>query len=224
MCWQSFYLHGFLLTLKKLQIQDIKMKVEDYPLIEHQHGGKRKNAGRKTHYQEKTVVMRVPESKVLEIKAWLKPKPEDDLSQKVELQAIRNRTALNIPYPSIPDDYSSTDQDYTEDFIDLNEYLVHNPLTTFVLRVNSLSMKNAGMDLDDQILIDRSLTAGHGDIVLALIHNEFTVKRLMKEKQQRGQTKIWLKAENPDYPDIYLRDEEPLIIWGVVTCILKKLR
>ncbi len=85
-------------------------------------------------------------------------------------------------------------------------------------------MKNAGIDLDDQTLIDRSLTAGHGDIVLALIHNEFTVKRLIKEKQQRDQTKIWLKAENPDYPDIYLRDEEPLIIWGVVTCILKKLR
>ena len=199
------------------------MKVEGSSTIEHQHGGKRKNAGRKTHYQEKTVVMRVPESKVLEIKAWLKPKPEDDLSQKIELQAIRNRTALAIPYPSI-DDFSSTDQNYTEDFIDLNEYLVHNPLSTFVLRVNSLSMQNAGIDLDDQILIDRSLTAGHGDIVLALIHNEFTVKRLMKEKQQRAQTKIWLKAENPDYPDIYLRNEEQLIIWGVVTCILKKLR
>ena len=200
------------------------MKVEDSGIIKHQHGGKRKNAGRKTKKKKKTVVMRVPESKVLEIKAWLKPKPEDDLSQKIELQAIRNRTALNIPYPSIPDDYSSTDQDYTEDFIDLNEYLVHNPLTTFVLRVNSLSMKNAGMDLDDQILIDRSLTVVLVDIVRALIHNEFTVKRLMKEKQQRAQTKTWLKAENPDYPDIYLRDEEQLIIWGVVTCILKKLR
>ncbi len=223
MCWQSFYLHGFLLVLKKLQIQDKKMKVEGSSTIEHQHGGKRKNAGRKTHYQEKTVVMRVPESKVLEIKAWLKPKPEDDLSQKIELQAIQNRTALAIPYPSI-NDFSSTDQNYTEDFIDLNEYLVHNPLSTFVLRVNSLSMQNAGIDLDDQILIDRSLTAGHGDIVLALIHNEFTVKRLMKEKQQRAQTKIWLKAENPDYPDIYLHNEEQLIIWGVVTCILKKLR
>ena len=199
------------------------MKVENSGIIKHQHGGKRKNAGRKTHYQEKTVVMRVPESKVLEIKAWLKPKPEDDLSQKIELQAIRNQTALNIPYPSI-DDFSSTAQDYTEDFIDLNEYLVHNPLSTFVLRVNSLSMKNAGIDPDDQVLIDRSLTAGHGDIVLALIHNEFTLKRLMKEKQQRAQTKTWLKAENPDYPDIYLRDEEQLIIWGVVTCILKKLR
>ncbi|OTG68012.1 DNA polymerase V [Acinetobacter sp. ANC 4470] len=199
------------------------MKVEDSSTIEHQHGGKRKNAGRKTHYQEKTVVMRVPESKVLEIKAWLKPKPADDLSQKIELQAIQNRTSLAIPYPSI-DDFSSTAQDYTEDVIDLNEYLVHNPLSTFVLRVNSLSMQNAGIDLDDQILIDRSLSAGHGDIVLALIDNEFTVKRLMKEKQQRAQTKIWLKAENPDYPDIYLRNEEQLIIWGVVTCILKKLR
>lgn len=218
-----FLFAWFFASLEKVTNSRLKMKVEDSGIIKHQHGGKRKNAGRKTHYQEKTVVMRVPESKVLEIKAWLKPKPEDDLSQKIELQAIRNQTALNIPYPSI-DDFSSTAQDYTEDFIDLNEYLVHNPLSTFVLRVNSLSMKNAGIDLDDQVLIDRSLTAGHGDIVLALIHNEFTLKRLMKEKQQRAQTKIWLKAENPDYPDIYLRDEEQLIIWGVVTCILKKLR
>jgi DNA polymerase V len=218
-----FLFTWFFASLEKVTNSRLKMKVEDSGIIKHQHGGKRKNAGRKTHYQEKTVVMRVPESKVLEIKAWLKPKPEDDLSQKIELQAIRNQTALNIPYPSI-DDFSSTAQDYTEDFIDLNEYLVHNPLSTFVLRVNSLSMKNAGIDPDDQVLIDRSLTAGHGDIVLALIHNEFTLKRLMKEKQQRAQTKTWLKAENPDYPDIYLRDEEQLIIWGVVTCILKKLR
>jgi DNA polymerase V len=218
-----FLFAWFFASLEKVTNSRLKMKVEDSGIIKHQHGGKRKNAGRKTHYQEKTVVMRVPESKVLEIKAWLKPKPEDDLSQKIELQAIRNQTALNIPYPSI-DDFSSTAQDYTEDFIDLNEYLVHNPLTTFVLRINSLSMKNAGIDPDDQVLIDRSLTAGHGDIVLALIHNEFTLKRLMKEKQQRAQTKTWLKAENPDYPDIYLRDEEQLIIWGVVTCILKKLR
>ena len=52
---------------------------------QHGHGGKRKNAGRKTQYQEKTVVMRVPESKVSEIKSWLKPKPADDRSQKIEL-------------------------------------------------------------------------------------------------------------------------------------------
>lgn len=85
-------------------------------------------------------------------------------------------------------------------------------------------MKNAGIDIDDQILVDRSLNAEHGDIVLALINNEFTLKRLMIEKQKNREVKIWLKAENPEYPDIYLRSEEQLMIWGVVTCILKKLR
>ena len=196
------------------------MKAKDPMIIEHSHGGRRKNAGRKTQYQEKTVVMRVPESKVLEIKAWLQPKPEDDRIKNIELQPIQIRTQLDIPYPL----ESVSAQDYTEDFIDLNEYLIHNPLSTFVLRVNSLSMKNAGIDIDDQILIDRSLNAEHGDIVLALINNEFTVKRLMKEKQNNSQPKIWLKAENPEYPDIYLGSEDELIIWGVVTCILKKLR
>jgi DNA polymerase V len=193
---------------------------------EHGHGGKRKNAGRKTQYQEKTVVMRVPESKVLEIKSWLKPQPADDRSQKIELHPIQIQTRLDIPYPleSVAAGFPSPAQDYTEDVIDLNQYLVHNPASTFVLRVNSLSMKNAGIDIDDQILIDRSLKAEHGDIVLALINNEFTVKRLMKEKQKNGELKIWLKAENPEYPDIYLRSEEQLMIWGVVTCILKKLR
>jgi DNA polymerase V len=193
---------------------------------EHGHGGKRKNAGRKTQYQEKTVVMRVPESKVLQIKSWLKPKPADDRSQKIELHPIQIQTQLDIPYPleSVAAGFPSPAQDYAEDFIDLNQYLIHNPSSTFVLRVNSLSMKNAGIDIDDQILIDRSLKAEHGDIVLALINNDFTVKRLMIEKQKNGELNIWLKAENPEYPDIYLRSEEQLIIWGVVTCILKKLR
>jgi DNA polymerase V len=193
---------------------------------EHGHGGKRKNAGRKTQYQEKTVVMRVPESKVLQIKSWLKPKPADDRSQKIELHPIQIQTQLDIPYPleSVAAGFPSPAQDYAEDFIDLNQYLIHNPSSTFVLRVNSLSMKNAGIDIDDQILIDRSLKAEHGDIVLALINNDFTVKRLMIEKQKNGELNIWLKAENPENPDIYLRSEEQLIIWGVVTCILKKLR
>ena len=193
---------------------------------QHGHGGKRKNAGRKTQYQEKTVVMRVPESRVSEIKSWLKPKPADDHSQKIELHSIQIQTQLDIPYPleSVGADFSSPAQDYTEGVIDLNQYLIHNASSTFVLRVNSLSMKNAGIDIDDQILVDRSLNAEHGDIVLALINNEFTVKRLMIEKQKNREVKIWLKAENPEYPDIYLRSEEQLTIWGVVTCILKKLR
>lgn len=190
------------------------------------HGGQRANAGRKPQFKEKSVVMRVPESKVIEIKEWLKPKPVDDTIQHLKLHPIQIRTQLNIPYPleSVAAGFPSPAQDYTENYIDLNEYLIQNPIATFVLRVNSLSMKNAGIEAGDQILIDRSLQAEHGDIVLALINNEFTVKRLMLEKQQGMKDKVWLKAENPDYPNIYPHSEEDIVVWGVVTCILKKLK
>lgn len=190
------------------------------------HGGKRENAGRKSLFKEKTVVMRVPESKVIAIREWLKPKPQDDLSPTIDLHPIQFRTQLSIAHPleSVAAGFPSPAQDYTEDHIDLNEFLVQNPIATFVLRVNSLSMKNAGIDVGDRILIDRSLHAEHGDIVLALINNEFTVKRFMHEKVTGKPDQIWLKAENPDYPDIYPHSEEQIIVWGVVTCILKKLK
>lgn len=190
------------------------------------HGGKREHAGRKSQYQEKTVVMRVPESKVIAIKQWLKPIPKDDRFKTPEFNAIQITTQTKIasPLESVAAGFPSPAQDYVEKHIDLNQYLIHNPIATFVLRVNSLSMKNAGIEIGDQILIDRSLNAEHGDIVLALINNEFTVKRLMHEKKAGGLAEIWLKAENPDYPDIYFQSEEQMLVWGVVTCILKKLK
>ena len=191
-----------------------------------QHGGKRPNAGRKSQFSEKTVVMRVPESKVIQIKEWLKTRPQDDFNAQIDLQPIQFRTHFKIPYPieSVAAGFPSPAQDYVEKHIDLNKHLVPNESSTFILRVNSLSMKNAGIEAGDQILIDRSLNAEHGDIVLALINNEFTVKRLMLEKQIDGSFYLWLKAENPDYPDIHPRSEEQIMVWGVVTCILKKLK
>src|SRR5690606_41801818 len=109
------------------------MKAKDLTIIEHSHGGRRKNAGRKTQYQEKTVVMRVPESKVLEIKAWLQPKPEADRIKNLELHPIQIRTQLEIPYrlDSVAADFPSPAHDYSDDFLHLNEYLIHNRLTTF---------------------------------------------------------------------------------------------
>ncbi|MFH4159450.1 LexA family protein [Acinetobacter bereziniae] len=133
---------------------------------------------------------------------------------------------IEIPYPleTVAAGFPSPAQDYTEKKIDLNEHLIHNPIATFILKVNSLSMKNAGIEIGDEILIDRSLDAEHGDVVLALINNEFTVKRFMHKKLSTGAYDIWLKAENPDFPDIHPHSEEQIMIWGVVTCILKKLK
>jgi DNA polymerase V len=55
-----------------------------------------------------------------------------------------------------------------------------------------------------------------GDIVIALIDNDFTVKRLMIDSQFQP-PKVWLKAENPDYQNIYIEEGQELVIWGVVT-------
>ncbi|MFW1871670.1 MULTISPECIES: LexA family protein [unclassified Acinetobacter] len=114
-----------------------------------------------------------------------------------DLLTIEFRSNIRIPYPleTVAAGFPSPAQDYTEKKIDLNEHLIHNPIATFMLKVNSLSMKNAGIEIGDEILIDRSLEAEHGDIVLALINNEFTVKRFMQVKVSTGIYDIWLKAE-----------------------------
>ena len=133
-----------------------------------------------------------------------------DPSVRMEITAAIEKVSAGFPSPA---------QDYIDKKIDMNEHLISNECATFIVKVGSLSMKNAGIDIDDELIVDRSLDAKHDDIVVALIDNDFTVKRLKIEPQGS-----WLKAENPDYEDIHLLDGQQLIIWGVVTFILKKAR
>ncbi|MPW44650.1 DNA polymerase V [Acinetobacter guerrae] len=188
------------------------------------HGGKRDNAGRKAQYLEKTVVMRVPASKVNAIKAWLQPRPKEDIESIQNLQKLVATSCVEIPFPleSIAAGFPSPAQDDIEQTLDLNQYLVKNPLSTFMLKVSSLSMRDAGIEIGDKIIIDKGLEAIHGDIVVALLNNEFTVKRYMCNN--KNPYDFWLKAENPEFPDIYPHENDNLKVWGVVTCILKKLR
>ncbi|MDH1690798.1 LexA family protein [Acinetobacter junii] len=132
--------------------------------------------------------------------------PSIDMSIAVAIEKV----SAGFPSPA---------QDYIDKKIDMNEHLISNECATFIVKVGSLSMKNAGIDIDDELIVDRSLDAKHDDIVVALVDNDFTVKRLKIE-----QHRTWLKAENPDYDDIHLKDGQQLIIWGVVTFILKKAR
>ncbi|MFV5374577.1 LexA family protein [Acinetobacter calcoaceticus] len=115
--------------------------------------------------------------------------------------------------------FPSPAQDYIDRSIDMNEHLIKNEEATFIVRVASLSMINAGIDINDELIVDRSLDAKHGDIVIALIDDDFTVKRLMIDEKGK-----WLKAENPDFKNIYLQEGQELTVWGVVTFILKNTR
>ncbi|MHC3082221.1 LexA family protein [Acinetobacter nosocomialis] len=143
------------------------------------------------------------------------------LSEALSIKRVVPSTHMLIPYAleKISAGFPSPAQDYVDKALDMNEHLIKNETATFIVKVASLSMLNAGIDIDDELIVDRSLDAKHGDIVVALIDNEFTVKRLMID--ETGQ---WLKAENPDYKDIHLLDGQELLIWGVVTCIIKMTR
>lgn len=143
------------------------------------------------------------------------------LSDVISINFVLRSTQMLIPYAleKINAGFPSPAQDYIDKALDMNEHLIKNETATFIVKVASLSMLNAGIDIDDELIVDRSLDAKHGDIVVALIDNDFTVKRLMID--EKGQ---WLKAENPDYKDIHLSDGQELIIWGVVTCIIKMIR
>ncbi|MDO7375927.1 translesion error-prone DNA polymerase V autoproteolytic subunit [Acinetobacter baumannii] len=143
------------------------------------------------------------------------------LSEVMSIKLVVPSTHMLIPYAleKISAGFPSPAQDYIDKVLDMNEHLIKNETSTFIVKVASLSMLNAGIDINDELIVDRSLDAKHGDIVIALIDNEFTVKRLMID--EKGQ---WLKAENPDYKNIYLADGQELIIWGVVTHIIKMTR
>ncbi|MEX8063366.1 LexA family protein [Acinetobacter baumannii] len=143
------------------------------------------------------------------------------LTDVASIKLVTPSTHLSIPLAieKVSAGFPSPAQDYIDKVLDMNEHLIKNETSTFIVKVASLSMLNAGIDIDDELIVDRSLDAKHGDIVVALVDNEFTVKRLMIDES--GQ---WLKAENPEYKNIYLQEGQELIIWGVVTHIIKMTR
>lgn len=119
----------------------------------------------------------------------------------------------------VPAGFPSPAQDHAVKRIDLNEVLIRHPLATFFVTVSGPSMRDAGIDDGDRLLVDRAVRPCHGDVVVAILDGELTVKRLY----QRGGV-VKLVAANPTYPEIRLRDGSELEIWGVAMHCIKRLR
>lgn len=107
--------------------------------------------------------------------------------------------------------------DHREDTIDLNRLLIADEGASFMVRVEGDSMINAGIAEGDLLVVDRKRNARHGDIVLASVDGEFTVKRLF-----RRPGRVALIPENDRYPAIELADGSELQLWGVVTGCIKR--
>lgn len=114
--------------------------------------------------------------------------------------------------------FPSPAQDYEEKRIDLNQFLVRNPNTSFIFRVIGDSMRDADIFNGDMLVVDRSIEAHHGNIVVAFLNGERLVKRLCT----RGGP-LRLEAANPDYPAIVITDAMEMQVWGVVVAKFKRL-
>jgi DNA polymerase V len=132
-----------------------------------------------------------------------------------------DRSNLRVPFYSghISAGFPGVVDEHMEDTLSLDQLLIQHPATTFFARVEGDSMIGAGVFENDILVVDRALEAKNNDIVVALLDNEFTVKRLINRESPPI-----LKAENPNYPNIIIHDSNELIIWGVVTGLARSFR
>lgn len=149
---------------------------------------------------------------------------ERDMSRKVsnniEIYQIDTATELELPLVTegISAGFPSPALDFVDQTIDLNKQLIRHPSATFYGRVKGLSLKDAGIDEDDLLIIDRSLEPENGKIAVCYIDGEFTAKRIeIKNKE------LWLMPENQAYPPLKVSEDSNFSIWGIVTHVIKSL-
>ena len=185
------------------------------------HGGLRPGAGRKSLHKEPTQVVRVPQSCVPVVKHMIANVVQ--LRQEASVDALKpsavlQKLTLPLFSAAVPAGFPSPADDYIESHLDLNEHFIQHPAATFYVRVKGESMSGAGIFPDDILIVDRSLKPTHGAIVIAVLDNELTVKRLYKRNG-----KIQLRPENAAFPVIEIQGDMELIIWGVVSGVTRKL-
>ena len=138
----------------------------------------------------------------------------------VDLYSADTQTALALPIveEGISAGFPSPAVDFIDATIDLNRHLVKHPSATFYGRVKGVSLKNAGIDDGDLLIIDRSLEPTNGKIAVCYIDGAFTAKRI-----KISQKEVLLIPENENYQPIRVTQENDLIIWGIVTHVIKNV-
>ncbi|BCA95646.1 SOS response transcriptional regulator [Legionella antarctica] len=168
-------------------------------------GGKRQGAGRPKGYGkfgfESTKQIRIPVSRLSDIKASLEQhKPVSSLP------LYSSKVQAGFPSPA---------DDYIERYLDLNAEYIKHPSATFLVTAIGDSMVDAGIYSGDVLIVDKSLEAVDGKIVIAAVNGELTVKRLSRKKGR-----VQLLPANSKYKPIDITDEQDVVIWGVVTLVL----
>jgi DNA polymerase V len=138
------------------------------------------------------------------------PQSVEDAPNHLAIPLFQSKISAGFPSPA---------DDYREESLDLNQYMIAHRASTFVFTVKGDSMVAAGILDGDKLVVDRAIEPKHNQIVVAVVNSEYTVKRLFK---WRGV--VELRAENPAYKAIQFKDNDELTIWGVVVGVLRKFK
>tara|TARA_B100000767_G_C19698573_1_gene507346 strand:- start:254 stop:835 length:582 start_codon:yes stop_codon:yes gene_type:complete len=186
------------------------------------HGGLRLGAGRKLNsgiYGEPTKVIRVPKSKVVDIKKYIIQSETNNIVDIKATKPLLSYQPLKLFEHKVPAGFPSPADDHIEKKLDLNDYLIKQKEATFFVRIKGDSMIDAGIHDNDIVIVDKSQKASNGDIVLASIDGEFTVKLLSSYK-----SKYRLLAANEKYKPIEINESMQFEVWGVVTGAVRKFK
>ena len=168
-------------------------------------GGKRSGAGRpkgQGRFGEVTKPVRIPVSMIDSVMTFIQ-------SHDLSLPIYSNKVNAGFPSPA---------DDHMEGKLDLNTHLIKHPSATFFVKATGDSMIGAGIHEGDILVVDRSLEARNGRVVIAAVDGSLTVKRLKKSGKD-----TFLSPENNNYKPIKLTENNDVVIWGVVTNVIHKV-
>lgn len=205
---------------------------------EHQKpkGGKRPGAGRKpgsTTCLEKTVVIRIPASQkplVSQLmEAYVKKSKSRQIAHNLDPVAVFDQPASDVREISlplfqskVPAGFPSPADDHIESRLDPNEYLIDQVDSTFFVTIQGESMIEAGLMPGDKVVVDKGKVPVVGDIVLAMIDGEFTVKTLARQKN--GNPKLIPANASGKYAPILIEPTMQFEVWGVVIGSFRRFR
>ena len=111
--------------------------------------------------------------------------------------------------------FPSPANDYLEGEIDLNRYLIKNPLATFIVKSQGNCMLQAGIHSGDLLIVDKSIKPKNHSIVTASIDGDLTVKRIKISGK-----KFLLSSDNKNYRNVKINNKSDIFIWGIVTKVI----
>ena len=196
------------------------------------NGGKRKGAGRKLgtgKFNEPTVVARLPISQAPIVKDFLAAYQRKKLLENIDtvadfiLPAI-DLTSIALPLFSskVPAGLPSPAEEHVEKRLDPSEFLIDHKEATFFVTVQGYSMIDVGLMPNDIAVIDRSKIASIGDIVVALVDGEFTIKILNRKKD--GMPRLLPANSSGAFAPIEIKEGMAFEVWGVVISSFRRFK